>query len=40
MRRELPATPGRWLLHRADAHRVYERVGFGRPSPWAMERER
>jgi predicted GNAT family acetyltransferase len=35
-----PFTVGRWLLHTANAHSVYEQVGFGSPSAWAMERER
>jgi GNAT superfamily N-acetyltransferase len=30
----------RWLLHTADAHALYERVGFGVPGAWAMERKR
>ena len=27
-----------WLLHTQDAHRLYEKCGFGRPSPKLMER--
>lgn len=28
----------RWLLHTDDAQGLYEKVGFGRPSPLLMER--
>jgi GNAT superfamily N-acetyltransferase len=28
----------RWLLHTADAHRLYEKVGFGVPGEQLMER--
>jgi GNAT superfamily N-acetyltransferase len=28
----------RWLLHTADAHGLYGKVGFGAPSDWLMER--
>lgn len=28
----------RWMLHTADAHRLYEKLGFGFPSPTLMER--
>jgi GNAT superfamily N-acetyltransferase len=28
----------RWLLHTADAHRFYERFGFGPPDPSLMSR--
>ena len=30
----------RWILHTADAHGLYERLGFGRPGELTMERER
>lgn len=30
----------RWLLHTADAHSLYARVGFDTPGDWTMERER
>ena len=30
----------RWLLHTRDAHRLYGRFGFGRPSERLMERRR
>ena len=29
-----------WILHTADAHRLYEKFGFGRPSERVMERPR
>ena len=32
------ATVRTWLLHTEDAHALYERFGFGRPRPSAMER--
>jgi RimJ/RimL family protein N-acetyltransferase/ribosomal protein S18 acetylase RimI-like enzyme len=33
-----PYADRRWLLHTADAHGLYERVGFGKPSVRLMER--
>ena len=35
-----PYAAYRWLLDTADAHRLYERFGFGRPSERLMERPR
>lgn len=35
-----PFAAQRWLLHTADAHALYERVGFARPPDSAMERPR
>jgi ribosomal protein S18 acetylase RimI-like enzyme len=29
-----------WLLHTADAHALYEKLGFAKPSPRLMERRR
>jgi predicted N-acetyltransferase YhbS len=29
----------RWLLHTADAHGLYEKVGFATPGEWLMERD-
>jgi ribosomal protein S18 acetylase RimI-like enzyme len=33
-----PQADVRWLLHTDDAQRLYEKVGFGRPSSLLMER--
>jgi GNAT superfamily N-acetyltransferase len=35
-----PYARSRWLLHTADAHRLYEKFGFGPPSDRVMERPR
>ena len=35
-----PFVGHRWLLDTRDAHRLYEKFGFGRPSPRLMERPR
>jgi GNAT superfamily N-acetyltransferase len=35
-----PYAETRWLLHTADAHRLYEKFGFGPPSERVMERPR
>lgn len=35
-----PYATQRWLLHTADAHAVYERIGFEQPPESAMERPR
>jgi GNAT superfamily N-acetyltransferase len=35
-----PYAASRWILHTADAHRLYERFGFGPPSDRVMERPR
>jgi GNAT superfamily N-acetyltransferase len=35
-----PYADKRWILHTADAHRLYEKFGFGRPSERVMERPR
>jgi GNAT superfamily N-acetyltransferase len=35
---EGPQRDLRWLLHTDDAHRLYERFGFGSPSDRVMER--
>jgi GNAT superfamily N-acetyltransferase len=35
---EGPFAGCRWLLHTADAHRLYERFGFGAPTDSVMER--
>jgi GNAT superfamily N-acetyltransferase len=34
-----PLAGVKWLLHTEDAHGLYERLGFGEPSPKLMERE-
>jgi ribosomal protein S18 acetylase RimI-like enzyme len=34
-----PYADRKWLLHTTGAHRLYEKVGFGRPSSKTMERE-
>jgi GNAT superfamily N-acetyltransferase len=34
-----PYADRKWLLHTTDAHPLYEKVGFGRPSFKTMERE-
>ena len=33
-----PFRPQRWLLHTADAHDLYKKLGFGPPSDRLMER--
>lgn len=33
-----PFAPRRWFLNTEDAHGLYERLGFGAPSPEVMER--
>ena len=33
-----PLSSVRWILHTRDAHRLYEKVGFGAPSERVMER--
>jgi GNAT superfamily N-acetyltransferase len=35
-----PYAASRWILHTADAHKLYEKFGFGRPSDRVMERPR
>jgi GNAT superfamily N-acetyltransferase len=35
-----PYADKRWILHTADAHRLYEKFGFGPPSERVMERLR
>ena len=35
-----PYARTRWMLHTADAHRLYEKFGFGPPSDRVMERPR
>ena len=35
-----PYADKRWILHTADAHRLYEKFGFGPPSERVMERPR
>jgi GNAT superfamily N-acetyltransferase len=35
-----PYAESRWLLHTADAHKLYEKLGFGPPSDRVMERRR
>ena len=35
-----PYADSRWILHTQDAHRLYERFGFGPPSERVMERPR
>jgi GNAT superfamily N-acetyltransferase len=35
-----PYAGSRWLLHTADAHKLYEKFGFGPPSDRVMERQR
>ena len=35
-----PHADTRWLLHTADAHKLYEKFGFGPPSERVMERPR
>jgi GNAT superfamily N-acetyltransferase len=35
-----PYAAERWLLHTADAHKLYEKFGFGPPSDRVMERPR
>ena len=35
-----PYSDKRWILHTADAHRLYEKFGFGPPSERIMERPR
>lgn len=35
-----PYADSRWILHTADAHRLYEKFGFGPPSDRVMERPR
>ena len=34
-----PLAGVKWLLHTEDAHGLYERLGFGVPSPKVMERD-
>ena len=34
-----PYAERRWLLHTEDAHRLYEKLGFGPPSDRLMERK-
>jgi GNAT superfamily N-acetyltransferase len=34
-----PYADRNWLLHTADAHPLYKKLGFGRPSVRVMERE-
>jgi GNAT superfamily N-acetyltransferase len=33
-----PLTKTRWYLHTADAHDLYRKFGFAKPSPRALER--
>ena len=33
-----PFASARWILHTADAHELYAKVGFGEPGPRLMER--
>jgi GNAT superfamily N-acetyltransferase len=35
-----PYADKRWILHTADAHKLYEKFGFGPPSDRVMERPR
>lgn len=35
-----PLADRRWILHTADAHKLYEKFGFGPPSERLMERPR
>jgi GNAT superfamily N-acetyltransferase len=35
-----PYADKRWILHTADAHRLYQKFGFGPPSERVMERPR
>ena len=35
-----PYAKTRWMLHTADAHKLYEKFGFGPPSDRVMERSR
>jgi GNAT superfamily N-acetyltransferase len=35
-----PYADSRWILHTADAHKLYEKFGFGPPSDRVMERPR
>lgn len=35
-----PYAATRWILHTADAHKLYEKFGFGPPSDRVMERPR
>jgi hypothetical protein len=35
-----PYAERRWILHTADAHKLYEKFGFGPPSERVMERPR
>jgi GNAT superfamily N-acetyltransferase len=35
-----PYAASRWILHTADAHKLYEKFGFGPPSDRVMERPR
>jgi GNAT superfamily N-acetyltransferase len=35
-----PYADKRWILHTADAHKLYEKFGFGPPSERVMERPR
>ncbi|HEY8192524.1 MAG TPA: GNAT family N-acetyltransferase [Gaiellaceae bacterium] len=35
-----PYADTRWILHTADAHKLYEKFGFGPPSDRVMERPR
>jgi GNAT superfamily N-acetyltransferase len=37
---EGPYADRKWLLHTQDAHALYEKLGFGRPTPKVMERDR
>ena len=34
-----PFADRKWLLHTADAHRLYAKLGFGAPSERLMERQ-
>jgi ribosomal protein S18 acetylase RimI-like enzyme len=33
-----PLADRKWILHTQDAHALYRKLGFGRPSPMVMER--
>jgi GNAT superfamily N-acetyltransferase len=35
---EGPLAPTKWVLHTADAHELYRRLGFAEPGPRLMER--
>jgi ribosomal protein S18 acetylase RimI-like enzyme len=36
---EGPYADRKWLLHTQDAHALYEKLGFGRPTSRTMERD-